>query len=697
MSEKTSFHKPIAGLGRLVEPFRILLDNRSATWLVGAFAAMTLAEWGYVTALAVDAFRLHGSVAVGLVGFRLFVASLGSVFNIPYLERHPSGRVLTTIGGARAVIIAASAVLAATGSSLVVLLVLVAADAVISAPYRPAQSALLPVLSRTPRELAASAAGVSTAKTLSQALGAIAGGFLLVIVSPAAVFGGAAALMVVASLATRQFAGTPIRVSKAGSSGGVRGLVRETLGAVRYPYVGGLLVVSGLRTFVRGMWIAIAVIASLRLLHAGSAGVGLLMLAAGIGALAAVPMSAALIGRRRIGNPMILAFVACGIPLVIIAGVPVLYMALFFVAAWGVGMAVADVATFSLLHRLLDTPMLPRVTGAIESAKLALEGLGALVGPILASLLGIRWALTIAGLPLPAVVLVGRKLLHRLDDTAGERTHILALLHGVPFLETLDMASLESLAGRVVQLSVPAGSDIVRQGEDGDRFYVVKSGSADVIVDGFCVGSVTGGGYFGERALLRNVPRMATVRSREPMDLLVLPQADFVTALTGQAGAGTAPAAVPTGQHTYPAASELTRRQRVEVLSQRQPVVPSRSELAATARRPERHRALAGGSSHHPPGRAGRPVLRHARRPGPRLGGRRSQKRAPRRRPVRRDRPPARRAEARRRRRGQPGCDIEPAARRFRVGGPFSGDRRLSPGAATRGSPGRSKTTQTGR
>ncbi len=563
MSEKTNVHKPIAGLGRLVEPFRILLDNRSATWLVGAFAAMTLAEWGYVTALAVDAFRLHGSVAVGLVGFRLFIASLGSVFNIPYLERHPSGRVLTTIGGARAVIIAASAVLAGTGSSFVALLVLVAADAVISAPYRPAQSALLPVLSRTPRELAAAAAGVSTAKTLSQALGAIAGGFLLVIVSPAAVFGGAAALMVVASLATRQFAGTPIRVSEAGSSGGVRGLVRDTLGVVRYPYVGGLLVVSGLRTFVRGMWIAIAVIASLRLLHAGSAGVGLLMLAAGIGALAAVPISAALIGRRQIGNPMILAFVACGIPLVIIAGVPVLYVALFFVAAWGVGMAVADVATFSLLHRLLDTPLLPRVTGAIESAKLALEGLGALVGPILASMLGIRWALIIAGLPLPAVVLVGRKLLHRLDDTASERTRILALLHGVPFLETLDMAALESLAGRVAQMSVPAESDIVRQGEDGDRFYVVKSGIADVIVDGFCVGSVAGGGYFGERALLRNVPRMATVRSREPMDLLVLPQVDFVTALTGQVGSGTAPAAA----HTDLATSGLSRRQRVEVLS----------------------------------------------------------------------------------------------------------------------------------
>jgi CRP-like cAMP-binding protein len=226
-------------------------------------------------------------------------------------------------------------------------------------------------------------------------------------------------------------------------------------------------------------------------------------------------------------------------------------------------MAVADVATFSLLHRLLDTPLLPRVTGAIESAKLALEGLGALVAPVLASTIGIRWALAIAGLPLPLVVLIGRKLLHRLDATASGRSRILALLHGVPFLEPLDMAALESLAGRVTHESVPAGTDVVRQGEEGDRFYVVEAGTADVFVDGFRVGSVSPGGYFGERALLRNVPRMATVRARGPMELLVLPQVDFVTALTGHASAETS-TAVP---RPLVDTSMLTRRQRVDVLS----------------------------------------------------------------------------------------------------------------------------------
>ncbi|MGD0440314.1 MAG: cyclic nucleotide-binding domain-containing protein [Acidimicrobiales bacterium] len=564
MGESRGEQGAAASFGRLVEPLRVLFGNRSLRWLVIGFAAMTLAEWGYVTALAVDAFRSHGSVAVGLVGFRLFIASVGSLFNVRYLDRHPRGRVLTAIAGTRGAIVATSAALAATGAPLTPLLVLVALDAVVSAPYRPAQSAMLPVLARTPRELAAAAAGMSTVKTLSQALGAIAGGFLLVVTSPAVIFAGAAIFMLTAAVATNQFGGTPIRLSTAGASTGIRGLLRDTGSVVRHPYVGGILVVSGLRTFVRGMWIAVAVIASLRLLHAGSAGVGLLMLAAGVGALAAVPLSAALIGRRRIGGPTILAFVACGVPLVVIAGIPLFDTALFLVAAWGVGMAVADVATFSLLHRLLDTPLLPRVTGAIESAKLALEGLGALVGPLLASTLGIRWALALAGLPLPVVVVAGRKLLHRLDATAGDRAQVLTLLHAVPFLESLDMASLESLVGRLVHLKVPAETEVVRQGQDGDCFYIVRTGTADVLVDGFLVGSVTPGGYFGERALLRNVPRMATVRSREPMELLALGRADFVTALTGQEGAttGLAPA------RAHPDACELTLRQRVAVLSQ---------------------------------------------------------------------------------------------------------------------------------
>jgi CRP-like cAMP-binding protein len=522
------------GIGRVVEPIGVLFGNRSLTWMVTAFAALTVAEWGYVTALAVDAFRHDGTIAVGLVGFRLFFAAIGSLFNSLYIARRPTGRVLTTIATTRAAIVGLSAALAASGAPFLPLLALVAVDAVVASPYRPAQAAMVPSLARTPRELAACSAGISTVKTLSQAIGAIAGGFLLVVITPAAVFAGAAVVLLGAGVLTVRFARTTIPIAKLGNSGRVKVVLHDTLAVVRHPHVSGLLVVSGLRTFVRGMWLAIAVIASLHLLHAGSGGVGLLMMAAGIGALTAVPVSATLIDRPRLGTPAAVALSACGIPFIIIAGVPSLDAALVLVVVWGVGMAVSDVATSSLLYRLLDTPILPRVTGAIESAKLALEGLGALLAPVLVSIVGIRGALIAAGVPLPVVVLAGWRMLHRLDATADERTSVIILLHAVPCLEPLDVVALESLAGRAVPITVAGATEVVRQGDSGDCFYVVRDGFADVLVDGFTVGSVAPGGYFGEKALLRDAVRTATVRSRQPMHLLGLSRDDFLTALTGQ-------------------------------------------------------------------------------------------------------------------------------------------------------------------
>lgn len=547
---------------RLVEPFAILVGNRPLSWLLVAFAGLTVAEWSYVTGLSVDAFRHHGSIAVGFVGFRLFFAAVGSFFGVPFLERHMGAGVLSLIAAIRAAIVAATACLAAAAAPFTWLLVLVAADALISSPYRPTQAAMLPALARTPRELAASAAGLSTVKTLSQAIGAMGGGLLLVVTPPATVFALAAGLLLGAAAVTTRFSGVSVP-SLHGSLGlGIRQTTRSTLSVVREPHVDGLLVASGLRTFVRGIWTALAVIASLKLLHAGSAGVGLLMLAAGIGSLIAVPVSARLIDKTRIGTPAAVALSVCGVPLGMIAGFPFLDVAMALVAAWGIGMAVADVATLSLLYRVLDIPLLPRVTATIESAKLGLEGAGALLAPGLVSLFGIRGALVAAAIPLPVVVAAGWGMLHRLDSTAEYRARVRALLHGVTCLEPLDVAALESLAGGVERMSVPEGVDVVRQGDAGDRFYVVESGSADVLLDGYRVGVVSAGGSFGERALLRNVARTATVRSRRPMELLALSREDFLTALTGYSNPGEK---LEAQSQSLP--SEWNRRERAEVLS----------------------------------------------------------------------------------------------------------------------------------
>ena len=140
-----------AGL-KPVAPLRILLGNRSMASLVVAFAGVTVAEWGYVTALAVEEYRRHGAIAVGLIGLRLFFAAVGSIATVSFVHRRPGGRLLTQIAVVRAVLVATSAGLVAAGVPLAPLLVLVTLDAIVSAPYRPAQSALVHALARTPTD-----------------------------------------------------------------------------------------------------------------------------------------------------------------------------------------------------------------------------------------------------------------------------------------------------------------------------------------------------------------------------------------------------------------------------------------------------------------------------------------------------------------------------------------------------------------
>ena len=153
-------------------------------------------------------------------------------------------------------------------------------------------------------------------------------------------------------------------------------------------------------------------------------------------------------------------------------------------------------------------------------------------------------------------------MLRTLDASAGERTNVLTLLHGVPCLQPLDMASLGLLATAVQTVRVPIGTDVVRQGDPGDGFYVVKAGSADVLVDGYAVGRVEQAGSFGERALLRDAPRTATVRSTEPMELLTLSREDFLSGLTGQPIAGL----TMLDGGTPPDGTALSDRDRAEVL-----------------------------------------------------------------------------------------------------------------------------------
>jgi CRP-like cAMP-binding protein len=120
-----------------------------------------------------------------------------------------------------------------------------------------------------------------------------------------------------------------------------------------------------------------------------------------------------------------------------------------------------------------------------------------------------------------------------LDDVAAPSRQQL-LVDGVPMFVPLSLAAKERLATRLLPLEVRAGATIVRAGDVGDRFYLIDSGAVRIGLEGG--GKQSGAGdYFGEIALVRDVPRTATVTAATETRLYALERADFLAAVTGHA------------------------------------------------------------------------------------------------------------------------------------------------------------------
>ena len=110
-----------------------------------------------------------------------------------------------------------------------------------------------------------------------------------------------------------------------------------------------------------------------------------------------------------------------------------------------------------------------------------------------------------------------------LETTSGSVQDVWSL---APFRH-LSAGEARSLAESGRWESHPPGTDVVREGESGDTFYVVGSGRLDVVVGTQRVREVGAGEHFGEIALLLDVPRTATVTARTPVRLFALDRSAF--------------------------------------------------------------------------------------------------------------------------------------------------------------------------
>jgi hypothetical protein len=185
------------------------------------------------------------------------------------------------------------------------------------------------------------------------------------------------------------------------------------------------------------------------------------------------------------------------------------------------------------MARLAGDEVLARVFGLMESLIALAVGLGAIAGSLLIELSGVRTALIVVGSLCPLLVLAALRPLKRLDRNIGVEDKEIGLLRAVPMLRPLPLPAIEQLARGLEPVSVPAGRAVFRQGDAADRYYVIEDGVADVVGDGHLVTKLGPGDGFGEVALLRRVPRTATVRAATDLRLQTLTSDRFLPVVTG--------------------------------------------------------------------------------------------------------------------------------------------------------------------
>jgi len=516
---------------------RDALGTRSLRRLQGAWAASSLGGWTFFIALAVYAYDVGGATAVGVAAVvRMVPAALAAPAMSMLGDRYSRRNVLLVLALARAAVLAGAAAVVWEGGPPALVFALATLFTAIGTGHKPAQAALLPTLADDPRQLAASNALWSAVDSVGFLAGAALGGVLIAIGGAELALSATALAFVAAAVA---LLGIPADHRDGEPAPPLPGGRRAAEIAEGFRAVGAdkrlrlVVGVLGVSTLVEGAIDVLVVLIALELLDLGNAGVGWLNSAWGLGGVLGGAGAAMLVTRGRNATALVVAALAIGIPLIALTAVPEIAVAAVGLVILGVGYAVMEVAGLTLVQRLASDAVLARAFGVVEGTYWLTTGIGSLLAPVLVLALDLRGALLVVGITLPALMLLRWRALVRLEASAPVPEHEYRLLQGLPIFAPLPVVRLEELSMRAHHVAYHAGETIIREGEPGDRFYVIAAGEVDVTEGDRFRRTEPAGDCFGEIALLRSVPRTATVVARTDVDLLALDRDEFLAAITG--------------------------------------------------------------------------------------------------------------------------------------------------------------------
>lgn len=314
-----------------------------------------------------------------------------------------------------------------------------------------------------------------------------------------------------------------------------RNVLVDAIGGVRYVlttpglrWTVGVIAVAGL---VLGGLDIVFVAVAFEQLGGGGDTTGVLAAALAGGTLVA----AIAVGRRlptTLSTASVVGALLLTIPLMLLGEPRRLAPAIALVVVIGIGKALFEIATRTLLQRTCAETHISRAFGTLDSADLVASSIGAVLVGMLIADRDLSLALFALGAGSAVVLTAAAASLRRVEHTAAPvRPDVVAALRAVSFLRPLPLPTLERLAGGLDIRTVRAGDTIVRQGEPGDEFFVLLDGTATVSVDGELVDRLATPSSFGEIALLHDEPRSATVDATSPCELAVIARQPFLDAL----------------------------------------------------------------------------------------------------------------------------------------------------------------------
>jgi len=515
---------------------RAVIRDRRLLRIQLAFLGFNMAEYGTWVAILVYAYDRGGASTAGAVAvIQLVPAGLVAPFGSYAGDRFPRERVLFVSYLCQAFALGLVAFALWLDASFPLVLVFATTAAAAMTFTRPTQSALLPSVSDGPEELTAANAFSIFVESAGVVIGPFVAGVVLARWGPAQVFAIFTIVVVGAAMSVTRLrvpSGVQIERPDAGE------VLKGSVGGFRYlfehPMTGLILLVLSGGLVVFGALDVLFVAVAISLLGKGAEWAGFLSAAMGVGGLIGSALGVGLVGRRRLAPALGGGTIACGTSIALVGAAPAIATTPVLFAGAGAGISFSYVAGTTLLQRTSPDDTLARVFGILEGLTALAYAIGAGAASILIADFGVRPALVIVGLFAPAVVIAAWRRLSTIDREAHvPDAQTIAFLRRIPIFAPLPPPAIERILASVRRVEVPSGEVLIRQGDVGDRFLMIVRGDVRVTRDGDPIAARTAGDHIGEIALLRDVPRTATVTTTSPTELLILDRAPFLEAVTG--------------------------------------------------------------------------------------------------------------------------------------------------------------------